>query len=255
MDDVRVIDSATAIGSSASPIVRPAHPASASPAPPASPAPHRMPKHASSPPITMIAAPMNPARPRSDPRSPSVRTPVLMPAAGRVVRMSITSATMVINMAAAPNRAKRKITLTRNGSRAGGYSIRSSCPSNSAGISAVEVAAVVVVIGSVTGSITSIGSVGGWTTSIGSVGGWTTSIGSVGGWTTSIGSVGGWTTSIGSVGGWTTSIGSVGGWTTSIGSVAASAGSGRAICAPQSWQNFCCSETSIPQRGHTIRRL
>jgi hypothetical protein len=27
------------------------------------------------------------------------------------------------------------------------------------------------------------------------------------------------------------------------------------IGAPQSWQNFWCSETSIPQRGQTIRRL
>ena len=101
--DVLVRDSATAIGTSTKPMLSADHPSSPSPAPPARPAPMRRPKQASSPPMTITAAPSHPATPRFDATSSSVNTPVSIPSTGRVVRMSLTSATAAISVAMAPN--------------------------------------------------------------------------------------------------------------------------------------------------------
>ena len=85
----------------------------------------------------MAVAPANTARSRLDPRSASVREPVTIPAAGRVVRMSTTSATIVINAAAIPKIERMKIARNLNGSRGAGYSARSAS-SKTAGVSAVS---------------------------------------------------------------------------------------------------------------------
>jgi hypothetical protein len=50
------------------------------------------------------------------------------------------------------------------------------------------------------------------------------------------------------------SVVAIGSVTASVGAVVVASVGGRdSIGAPQSWQNFWCFETSIPQRGQTIR--
>ena len=201
-----------------------------------------------------------------------------MPAAGRVVRMSITSATIVISMAAAPNRASRKIdpdperlagagildeiVAARRTSPASPPVARRGCRAICSTVSAEgcgeEARSRNVATRFGEGAIASCEWArvelgrrwfgGSRSTSIGVR--WS-------GRSTSIGSVASGRIASARFGGC--------GVVDSIGSVGCACGrrhrqsvvgSRRAsIGRPQSWQNFWCSETSIPQRGHTMRRL
>ncbi len=129
---LRVMPSALWIGTSTSPMVIAAHPANASPAPPAMPAPDRSPKQLSSPPTSITAAPTNPATGRFVPKSSSARIPTLIPSTGRLVRMSITSATLAISVATIVRNPNTNDARSRNPSAGGTvYSWTSSTPSNS----------------------------------------------------------------------------------------------------------------------------
>ena len=134
--DARVIDSASPTGTSTRPIVSAAHPARASPAPPANPLAQRRPKQARSAPTTITAAPITPPGPRFDATSSSVAMPDVMPAVGRLVRMSMTSPTAAIRAVTAPMNEAMKMNRTRNRSRSGGSALTSSSPSNSSGAAA-----------------------------------------------------------------------------------------------------------------------
>ncbi len=70
--------------------------------------------------------------------------PDVMPAVGRLVRMSMTSPTAAIRAAMAPMNEAMKMNRTRNRSRSGGNAVTSSSPSNNAGATAAGISNVVI---------------------------------------------------------------------------------------------------------------